>query len=414
MTPLPPRPGGASYGTATLADVLPGAAAALGVPIARDGRPADPLGLTDALGGARRVVVLLVDGLGADLVRAHADLAPTLAHLARPVGDLSAPCPSTTPVSLATLGTGLPPGSHGILGFVTDVPGEDRTLNHVQWADDPDPDVWQAQRTVFEQAQAAGVAATAVGPYAYAGSGLTRAVYRGATTPAPSATATSAHWCWARWPPPRAPWSTATSPNSTSPATSAASTQPAGGPSSRSSTALVEQLVTGLPDDAALLVTADHGMLDVPEDTRLDLDADPDLSDGVRVLAGEPRARYVHAEPGAADDVLARWRRCSATGPGSRAGRRPSRAASSARWTTPCPPASATSSPSPGAAGRSSPRARARTEPADRVPRLAHRDGARDPAAARPRPRTGLTQRDVPGPRVRGVRRAAGEPVGDG
>ena len=28
--------------------------------------------------------------------------------------------PSTTPVSLTTLGTGLPPGSHGVLGFVTD------------------------------------------------------------------------------------------------------------------------------------------------------------------------------------------------------------------------------------------------------------------------------------------------------
>jgi hypothetical protein len=55
-------------------------------------------------------------------------------------------------------------------------------------------------------------------------------------------------------------------------------------------------------------VTADHGMLDVPADTRLDLDADPDLLAGVRVLAGEPRARYVHAVPGAADDVLDRWR----------------------------------------------------------------------------------------------------------
>jgi hypothetical protein len=171
------------YGTATLADVLPGVAAALDVPVQRGDLPADPLGLTSALGGARRVAVLLVDGLGADLLRAHPDLAPTLAALASPVGDLQAPCPSTTPVSLATLATGLPPGSHGILGFVTAVPGEDRALNHVQWADDPDPDTWQARRTVFEQADDAGVAVTAVGPYVYAGSGLTRAVYRGAAYP---------------------------------------------------------------------------------------------------------------------------------------------------------------------------------------------------------------------------------------
>ena len=305
------RPG---YGAATLADVLPGAATALGVPVERGDLAADPLGLAEALGGARRVAVLLVDGLGADLLRAHPDLAPTLAALARPVGDLSAPCPSTTPVSLATLGTGLPPGSHGILGFVTAVPGEqsdageDRALNHVQWADDPDPDTWQARRTVFEQAADDGVAVTAVGPYAYAGSGLTRAVYRGAEY-----TGSVSHG------------------DLTALVLAALAAAPRSlvygylpeldltghvrGVDSAAWRAqltfidrVVEKLVDGLPDDAALLVTADHGMLDVPKDTRLDLDEHPEVTDGVRLLAGEPRARYVHAEPGAAADLLDRWR----------------------------------------------------------------------------------------------------------
>jgi hypothetical protein len=321
VTGTPAGPGGLPpdlvlprYGEATLADVLPGAAVSLGVPVERGDLPADPLDLAGALGGARRVAVLLVDGLGADLLRAHPHLAPTLAALAQPVGDLSAPCPSTTPVSLATLGTGMPPGSHGILGFVTAVPGEqtaageDRALNHVQWADDPDPDTWQARRTVFEQAADAGVAVTAVGPYAYAGSGLTRAVYRGARYS-----------------------------GSVSHGDLTALVLAALGGSPRSlvygylpeldltghvrgvdSAAwraqlqlidrVVEQLVDGLPDDAALLVTADHGMLDVPKETRLDLDQQPELTDGVRLLAGEPRARYVHTEPGAETDVLDRWR----------------------------------------------------------------------------------------------------------
>jgi hypothetical protein len=308
VTPLPPDLVVPTYGAASLADVLPGAATALGVPIARGSLPADPLDLTSALHGARRVLVLLVDGLGADLLRAHADLAPTLAALATPVGDLSAPCPSTTPVSLATLGTGLPPGSHGILGFVTDIPGTDRTLNHVQWADDPDPDVWQPRRTVFEQAEAAGVATTAVGPYAYAGSGLTRAVYRGATyTGAVSHGDLCALALRSLAAAPRAlvygyiPELDLTG-----------HVRGVDSASWRAQLAfldrVVAELVDGLPDDAALLVTADHGMLDVPADTRLDLDADPALTDGVRVLAGEPRARYVHAEPGAAADVLAAWR----------------------------------------------------------------------------------------------------------
>ena len=308
MSPLPPDLAVPRYGTATLADVLPGAAAVLGVPVGRGDLPADPLGLTEVLGGPRRVAVLLIDGLGADLVRAHADLAPTLAGLSTPVGDLSAPCPSTTPVSLATLGTGLPPGSHGILGFVTDIPGEDRTLNHVQWADDPDPDVWQAQPTVFEQAEAAGVPATAVGPFAYAGSGLTRAVYRGATyTGAVSHGDLCALVLRSLAAAPRAlvygyiPELDLTG-----------HVRGVDSPSWRAQLAfidrVVEELVARLPDDAVLLVTADHGMLDVPRTTRLDLDEEPALADGVRIVAGEPRARYVHTEPGARDDVLHRWR----------------------------------------------------------------------------------------------------------
>ncbi|MCV2491380.1 alkaline phosphatase family protein, partial [Geodermatophilus sp. YIM 151500] len=296
------------YGRATLADVLPGTAAALGVAVHRDGLPADPLDLTAALGGARRVAVLLVDGLGADLLRAHASLAPTLAALASPAGDLSAPCPSTTPVSLTTLGTGLPPGSHGVLGFVTDVPGEGRALNHVQWGDDPDPMAWQARPTVFQQAADAGVAVTAVGPHLYAGSGLTVAAYRGADYPGavgPGDLSASVLQRLAAAP-------TALVYAYMAELDLTGHVRGIDSPSWRNQLALVdrvvEQIVSGLPDDAALVVTADHGMLDVPATTKLDVDDEAYLTEGVRLLAGEPRARYVHAVPGAGADVLERWR----------------------------------------------------------------------------------------------------------
>jgi len=274
----------------------------------RDDLPADPLGLTAALHGARRVAVLLVDGLGADLLRAHADLAPTLAALARPVGDLTAPCPSTTPVSLTTLGTGLPPGSHGVLGFVTAVPGEDRTLNHTRWDDDPDPARWQARRTVFEQAADAGVAVTAVGPYAFARSGLTAAAYRGTRYEgAVSPGDLGAQICRAL----------AAAPRSlvygyTAELDLTGHVRGVDSAAWRGQLAVVdrvvEQVLAGLPDDAALLVTADHGMLDVPAATRIDLDESPELAEDIHLLAGEPRARYLHVEPGAADDVRDRWR----------------------------------------------------------------------------------------------------------
>ncbi len=68
------------------------------------------------------------------------------------------------------------------------------------------------------------------------------------------------------------------------------------------------KLADGLPTDGALLVTADHGQLNVPADHRFDLDTDLRLRAGVRVVAGEPRVRYLHVHPGARDDVVAAWR----------------------------------------------------------------------------------------------------------
>jgi len=55
-------------------------------------------------------------------------------------------------------------------------------------------------------------------------------------------------------------------------------------------------------------VTADHGMVHVPDDAKVDADAVPQLRDGVVALAGEPRARYVHCVAGASADVAAAWR----------------------------------------------------------------------------------------------------------
>jgi hypothetical protein len=45
----------------------------------------------------------------------------------------------------------------------------------------------------------------------------------------------------------------------------------------------------------------------VPPHRRIDLDTDPRLGAGVCAVAGDPRVRYLHTEPGAASDVLAAW-----------------------------------------------------------------------------------------------------------
>ena len=67
--------------------------------------------------------MLLVDGLGWYQLPTAAPYAPTLAGLAAPVArPLIGGFPSTTPTSLVTLGTGVAPGAHGVLGFTVGCP----------------------------------------------------------------------------------------------------------------------------------------------------------------------------------------------------------------------------------------------------------------------------------------------------
>ncbi|GAB2965440.1 alkaline phosphatase family protein [Micromonospora polyrhachis] len=296
------------YGAGSLADVLPSALAVLGVPGA-----VDPLGLVGQLDGVRRIAVLLVDGLGWYQIPVAAPYAPTLADLAARHGrPLTSGFPSTTPTSLVTLGTGTAPGAHGVLGFRVNVPGTDRVLTHIDWPGDrlgdPDPLRWQPVATQLELAKAAGVAVTVVSRPEYAGSGLTVAANRGGTyrgAADPTALATEM----------LAALTAGTGPTLVSGYHPDLDTQ--GHLSGVDSLpwraaaadvdALLARLVAGLPADAALLVTADHGQLNVPLDHRFDLDADPRLRAGVRVVAGEPRVRYLHVEPGATDDVVAAW-----------------------------------------------------------------------------------------------------------
>jgi hypothetical protein len=293
------------YGEASLADVIPGVLRSVGVPDAPD-----PLGLhTAELADARIVVVLLVDGYGHYLRPLAAKWSANLTGLTGRV--LTSGFPSTTPTSLTSLGTGAAPGSHGLLGFFLNVPGTDRVLNHIMWRDDPDPMVWQPLSTQFDIAEAAGVAAHVVGPPEFVGSGLTTAAYRGSRYVGASGIDEMGQRVGELMR------------NATGPTVIyayRAEVDKAGHlfgidhPVWRDAVSEVDRLVgmilDQLPPGAALVVTADHGQLNVPigRGRRFDLDADARLRAGIAVVAGEPRVRYLHTEPGAHDDVLATWR----------------------------------------------------------------------------------------------------------
>lgn len=293
------------YGTGSLAEVLPSVAAALGLPL--DG-PA-PLSLAPA----RAACLLLVDGLGAPALRAHPQAAPFLASLA--ADELTTTCPATTVTSSVSLGTGRPPGEHGMVGYEVFAPAADggpgRVVNGLQWGPrsdaDVDPLVFQPVPTVFERLAASGGRVVQVGPGRFAASGLTAAAWRGARF-VPAATVG------------QRVAAVADALHEPGPALVLAydgdldltgHLSGCGSPAWELQLAhvdrLVEQLVAALPPDGVLWVVSDHGMVDVPREARLDLAAEPDLDAGVAALSGEPRARHVHAAPGAAADVLAAW-----------------------------------------------------------------------------------------------------------
>lgn len=287
------------YGIGGLAGVMPAAAHSLGVP-----------GFVEADAGfpeASRAVVVLVDGLGDRLLRRRGGHAPFLRSLLPDGRTLMAGFPTTTATSLASLGTGLPPGAHGMVGYEAFDPVSDAVFNELSWKDGPDPVVWQPFDTVFHRV-AAHIEVVSVGPAQFHGSGLTAAALRGPRYSAAEAlqdrievtlSALRAHrrvlvylywgevdkvghahgcesWQW-------------------------------GDELERIDSALAE-LSRRVPLGTAVYITADHGMVDTDPAGRIDLALRPDLDAGVRAVAGDPRAPHLHTHPGAAAEVAATWR----------------------------------------------------------------------------------------------------------
>ena len=216
--------------------------------------------------------------------------------------------PSTTATAMGSFGTGTPPGTHGLVGYEVLDPAVDRVFNELSWENGPDPFRWQPTPTVFQEIGAEGVEVTRIGPGFFDGSGLTNAALRGGRFRAASSLA-----------------------DRVAVALEAVRAAPRSlvylywgdidkvghvhGPGSWEWVDALESvdrhlatLVAGVPDDTAVHVTADHGLVDVPYAHRVDLATETELTQGVRHFAWEPRATQLHVSTGAADAVVARWR----------------------------------------------------------------------------------------------------------
>ncbi|MPV38983.1 phosphodiesterase [Georgenia subflava] len=286
----------------------------------------DAVGLTTASNGttgahdraelglptAPKVCVVLVDGLGMRMLTERGGHAPFLrSHLPDAV-TLRSTFPSTTATAVTAVGTGELAGVTGMLGYSVRDPGHGGVLNLIRWEGTGlTPRAWQRRDTLFEQlARRRGAGedlpeVVSVGPARFVGSGLTEAALRGMRTVSaesladrvdvtaaqlrrPDVAAVYLYWGdvdhighkhgWGSW-----QW----------------------GEEVTAADGELARLARSLPRDTLLLVTADHGMVDVT--TRTDVATTPALAQDVELVAGEPRASHVYTAPGTAADVALRW-----------------------------------------------------------------------------------------------------------
>jgi len=290
-----------------LVDVLPAAAGALGA-------EAVDLGAVE-LPRARAVVVVLVDGLGELLLRRRGGHAPFLRRLHRdpgpvPLRTLRVTYPSTTATGMGSFGTGRLPGQHGLVGLEVLDPDRDVLFNQLAWDPEVDPRRWQPVPTVFERLARTGHRVVRIGPAHFDGSGLTEAALRGGRFVAAGDLERGVRATLAALPPPGSGeralvylyWGEL---DKVGHVHGCESWQ--WGEELARVDACLRRLAERLPGDVLLVVTADHGMVDVPLTDRVDLAHEPDLLEGVRHAGGEPRVPQLYCRPGAVPDVVASW-----------------------------------------------------------------------------------------------------------
>ena len=292
-----------AYHSTTLGELMPSIGAHLGVP----GYAEDALRLPKST----RYVVVLIDGLGWNLLRRAVVAAPFLGSLLGGAQPITSAVPSTTVTSLGSLGTGQPPGQHGLVGYTSRVPATGEILNGLTWESDVVPTVYQPRPTFFERASETGVVVTSVALARFQGTGLTEAALRGAAfVPFSDENAEDlrialivdaalrgdrtvvyayereldhyghVHGCksvdWLQ--------------------------------QLARIDAMCERLRDALPPHVTLIFTGDHGMVDIPSEQRIVAEDDPALMAGVSALAGEARFRQLYVDQERPRKVADRWR----------------------------------------------------------------------------------------------------------
>ena len=256
--------------------------------------------LTSAVRGASGVVLLVVDGLGDEQLIARSALAPILAG-AR-LAPLTSVAPSTTAAALTSLSTGVAPGRHGLVGYRFALGGD--VLQALRWTvDDRDATALHPPEQIQRVAPTLvlrGVGVPYVGKAAFAASGFTKAHLRGATyvgvegpDDMPEAVAhalvgSSLVLCYH---------------DAIDKVAHAKGLEGDYDDAVAATDRLVAAIRAAVPPGVAVVVTSDHGQVDVGG-ASIDLSSSTDAL--VHRRSGEGRFRWLHAHPGDAGSLFDR------------------------------------------------------------------------------------------------------------
>ena len=258
---------------------------------------------------ARSAIVFVIDGLGAHNLSARSGHARFLSAAGSKKDVARTVFPSTTAAALTSLLTGVAPGEHGIVGYRVLRPETDEVINQLRgWDSDGLPPSWQRAEPLTQRFAAAGRPSFVVSKAEYAGTGFTHATMRGAefvASPDVSERVRIAADLAARH--------TGSFVYVYVPDLDAIGHKR--GWQSDEWVAALERvdaaaraLSDGLAPGTGVVITADHGMIDVPRHRHVLLTDAAGLLADVRHIGGEPRMLHLYADPGTAESVLSRWR----------------------------------------------------------------------------------------------------------
>lgn len=267
--------------------------------LARPGRSAPPSWFPEPVAEATQIVLLVVDGLGAEQLRARSGLAPMLTSGMG--GPITSVAPSTTACALTTLVTGRVPAEHGVLGYRVAFDG--KVMNILQWSLDGADARMRVPAHVFQPCPSfPGAIGTVpvVTRHDYGPTGFTAAhlgsvdLHRwhtpaGLVTSVRRLTASGSPFVYAYY-------------EGIDKVAHAEGVGEFYDDELRAADRLVADVLEVLPSGAVLVVTADHGQVNVGNSVVV---LGPEIMKGLTLISGEGRFRWLHTRPGAIDDVVA-------------------------------------------------------------------------------------------------------------